>query len=575
MTSARDDERLRASSALRRVQQSRGLVAPADALHRVAACPRCGSVAVEVSALAEWLTPGGHGAPPVDGVDALAEALSGAFEEAVACEGCEEGAARPALVRYFHAMGRADLVVERADAGRSLRRMFHDGSEEALAGDDEGSFRAAFGRPLTLRPLWREALASLGRTESLVEPGHRLVVASHPSEVAASGASALVVGVSAEAIAAPAWAWLRDALARGEHVTRCLAAVFDVEALRAALARHLARASVELVGATDDPRWSALRGEVALPVDQRAVARELVTLDLPLSSGVMRAAAELDHRLTTAAGYVSAARARRPSSPLVVRGSRLFAEDGGHGHIDLAAAPFEAGLDDALLERDLRALLDEGAPWADPTRVCPCGASRLVVSRAVPRAALSTWHDEGRDAVVLRVFGDAGERSVVEALTLECDRHREPAARATLDAWAWGGHRLTERLASDRAWVTFRVRVAVRRDGAGRAGILAQGADLAGVALHPDWVRGLLDAAMPGGRHEVHVVEAWSPHSLIAYHRGFDAETRALLVGVDAMLDPLAWPRGDDALIRAEVVSDGVARGRFERIDDDAPTATV
>lgn len=563
MTLASDEAPLRALSRLRRAQHGRGLVAPADTLHRARRCPACGALALDASAFEEWLTPGGVGTPPVDDCDALAHALASTLDAPVeaACD-CDEGGGAPALVRYAHAMGRADLVLEHARGRWTLRRVFLDGAEETLDGLDDAAVRAAFGRPLTLRPLWRAALAHAAAVS--VERGHWLVA----DDARAPTDRALVAVVDAVAITAPAWTWLRAALAAGRHTRRALAAVYDRDTLHETLALHLARAGIALSPDADEGTWTAQRDEATWTVEPAQLARDLVALDLPLASGAARLAAQLDQKLREVTDYVTAVRALRPSVSFAVRGAQLWAEHVADAlPLDLRSAPFELGLDDARLERDLRAHLGEHPTWGDRTRVCACGAPRLLVSRLVPAAALAAWHDAGRDVVVRRAL-DA--RSVFEVVMLECDRHREPASRAGLDAAGYDAADLDERLRADRAWVTFRFRASLHRDAEGRAGVLAQGPDLASVTLHGDWARGLVDAVVPGGARGAWHVEAWSPHSVVAYARDLDAALRGLLVGADAMLDPLAYPRGPAALAAVEVDAQVVGRGRFVRFDDDA-----
>ncbi len=556
MTASR--ERLRAESALRRVWQSRGLVAPADALHRVAECSQCGAARIEVTVFDAWLTP--LGGAPVDDVGALVEALSPARDEPVtaACAcGCEAPAA-PSLVRYMHAMGRADLALE-LDAPAVGRRVFLDGSEDAVALDDR-SLRAAFGRPLTLRPLWRDALAE-GDASVAVEPGHSLRVL-RGGDVSAPEAGVMRVGVTAEALSSPPWTWLRDALSSGRHGDVALAVEVSLDALWSALSRCLARLDVTLDARPSEETWTARRGALSLPLAPAAMGSAMVAIDLPLTAFAMREATSVEGRLATVEAYVRAVRGRRPTAPFALNGARLSVE-GSSRAIDLLTAPFEDGLDEVALERDLRVLLDERSPWSDATRVCPCGASRILVARIVPRAAMEAWWAEGRDVAVVRALGD----SAFEALTLECDRHREPASRALLDAAGVDAIERAHRLEADRRGVRFRLRIAAHRDGEGRLALVAQGADLGSVTLSPDWVRGLLDVVSTSARREVQVVEAWSPHSLIAYDRALDGSLRELLVKVDAMLDPTGFARGADALCRVEVDPVGVARGRFEPIE--------
>lgn len=551
-----DGDAARAASRLARLRQSRGLLAPSDALHLARSCARCGAVALDARAMHAWLAP--DGVTPVASTEAL-HALLASLDGDLPAAPCACGAASP-IARYYHAMGRGDLVVERGGSGERLAVMFLDGGEAPV----RGALEEVFGRPLSTRPGWRAALGAAGDARVEVEDGHWLLASDDPTGLTPPMADAAVLGVDAGALATPAWQWLLEALAAGEHRGRGLALAVRRDALFGALARALARVGASLDGPPSSPRWRASRGEVVCDLEVDAALRAMLHLDLPLTGYALRAAADLDARLDAVHRYVSAARAARPDAALEIEADRLVGPGGRS--LDLASAPFEPELDGEALERDLRVLLDEAPAWSHPSRVCPCGAGRSFVSRVLPGEALAALQREGRAPLVRRRWESGGALRAFEVVSLECDRHRAPLTRAELDAWGWSDARLDGQLGHDAAEATFYARVASWRDGSGRGVALAQGPDLSGASLRDDWTCAL--AALADPPLDPAFVQATSPHALIVWEADADAALIDRVRGVDALLDPLGR-RGDDDLTPPRAVARCAPRGRFVRLESE------
>lgn len=553
MTSAAA-ERARVESRLARLFQSRGLVAPSDALHLLRVCARCGAVGRDLRAMHAWLAP--DGATAVHTPDALRSLLA-SLDDALPSPPCRCDDA-VGLARYYHAMGRGDLVVERAAGRDGLAVMYLDGAEAMLTSCEE-----TFGRALSTRPGWTVVLDGDGACRVEVEPGHWLLAADHSADVVAPREGTAVLGLDATSLRAPTWRWLVDALGAGRYAGRVLAVAVDPDAVFDALARALARTGARLTRAEDAGRWRALRDEVRRDVEVGAALQEIVRRDVPLSAFALRLAAELSLRLDDTARYVAAARASRPEATLRVDGDRLLGPSGRS--LDLRVAAFEDDLAHNL-ERDLRVLLDEAPPWATPDRVCPCGAARALVPRLLPASTLAALQDEGRTPLVRARLGGA-----VEVVSAACDRHRAPLTRDELDAWGWRDDALAARVQRDAAEAEFHAQVASWRDDRGRAVLLAQGPDLGSVVLRDGWIRALV--ALADAPLAPDFAQATSLHALLMWERDADPALIDRARAVDALLDPSG--RQDlDALTPVREVSQATPEGRFLRLDaPGAPTA--
>ncbi|MFO0626615.1 MAG: hypothetical protein U0325_13455 [Polyangiales bacterium] len=552
--------RARAASRVARLLQSRGLAWPADALHLLRACTRCGAVAQDLRALHRPLCPDGE--TPVGDVDDL-HALLAALDDALPAPACACNAS-VGVARYLHAMGRGDLVVERAGGRDRLAALYGDGDE-----DEVPSVEAAFGRPLTPRARWVALLDRGGAARAEVEPGHGLLVGDSVDDIAAPEVGVEVLGLDASALRAPGWRWLLDALAAGRWAGRVLAVSVRVEVLYERLACALARGGVTLSRDAATGRWRAQRDEVGSDVDVAEALRALLRENLTLGGFAMRLAGEVAARIAKVTDYVAAARAARPEAPLRVEGDLLWGAPGRS--LDLTVAPFEDAPEDALA-RDLRMLLDASPPWVAPDRVCPCGAARQLVPRLLSAESLAALQDQGRAPLVRRRVEADGALRAVEVVSLECDRHRAPLTRAELDAWGWRDVDLADRVDRDAPDVTFHARLATWRDDDGRWVLLAQGPDLASAALRDDWVRGL--GALAGVSEGAAWVCVTSPHGVVAWESAADPTLVGRAMAVDALLDPVGR-RAVRPLTDARAVAVTAPRGRFVRLaapGDDAPT---
>lgn len=552
-------ERARAESRVARLLQARGLAFPADALHLLRACARCGAVAKDLRAMHAPLCPDGENPA---GDDGALRAFLADLDDALPAPACACGVG-VGVARYVHAMGHGDLVVERAGGRDRLAVLYADGREDEIP-----SVQAGFGRSLTLRDPWVALLDRAGAGRVEVEPGHWLLVGDGAADMASPGEGAEVLGLDASALRAPGWRWLLDALAAGRWAGRVLAVAVRPDALYDRLACALARAGLTLARAAPG-RWRAQRGEVGADVEVAATLRGLRRENLSLGAFAMRLAGELDARLEVVAGYVAAARAARPGAALQVEGDLL--RGAPDRALDLTAAPFDDAAGEAL-ERDLRVLLDESPPWAAPDRVCPCGAARVLVPRLLTAAALAALQDQARTPLVRRRFEPDGALRAAEVVSLECDRHRAPLTRAELDAWGWRDDDLAARVERDAAEAVFHARVASWRDDAGRWVLLAQGPDLATVALRDDWLRALTALAeLPATPA---FARATSPHGVVVWEAQADPALVGRALEVDALLDPTGR-REVRPLTEARGVSSAPPRGRFVRLaapGDDAPS---
>ncbi len=259
--------RARAASRVARAMQARGLAAPADALHLLRACDRCGAVAQDLRAMHAPLAPDGE--TPAGDVAEL-HALLASLDDALPAPPCGCGAS-VGLARYLHALGRGDLVVERAAGRDRLAALFADGDEVEIP-----TVEAGFGRPLTPRAAWLALLDAGGSARVEVDPGHWLLVADDGRELTPPDDDVAVLGLDAATLRAAPWRWLLDALASGRWAGRVLAVAVRPDTLFDRLACALARSGVTLARSDTPGRWRASRGEVGADVDVPEALRALL-----------------------------------------------------------------------------------------------------------------------------------------------------------------------------------------------------------------------------------------------------------------------------------------------------------
>lgn len=505
-----------------------------DTLHRALECARCRRVSFDTRVFEGGLALVEGGERTVDDVVELGEALRSYLQYTVGepPSGCECGvpwtALEPVGLWFFHdvAGSGATLVVEVNREGVSFASVTHGGPWRWLA-PTETAVNERFGVPFTLTHTWQELIDGGGDKTLEIEAGYSLGVASEVSSVEALRGERRVTVLSARAVAAPAWAWLRARGDLGEIASKLLFSLADREEFFVRVRSIALRAGVT-ARAEGDVFWIE-DGLVAWPIEFAPVLDEAMRVSIGLSGAAVTAVAVALDRLGPQREFVKAIGVLRPGVLLRREAMALVPSMGERvgRAFDLSTAPYGGVADVTALERDLRFHLDEPAPWVDLSRVCPCGAHRSASLRWVTEGKFSAMSakGEGRGVSLVESFFRDGEVIARVCTVLECDRHVDYAVDEIdgLEAAIERGEREAK----------FGFRVAWHTDGHGRKIALAQGPVLASALLRRAWRRGLCEAI---GADEEVWLEAVTRDTVIVGEQNVDTEFASRLATVGVML---------------------------------------
>ena len=348
----------------------------------------------------------------------------------------------------------------------------------------------------TQLPLQRGRVIGLEPT-----PGVFLFAASDDSELEAAveatlgDARRLRVKLSVETILSARWPRTLEPLAAAARDGAAFGCVIREDTLIAQLrawARGRMSADVrstggELFVVTDRGEWRLEPSRIAMRLAQRGYPlRYACALEL---AGAIDA---LDDRLETLRRLAELS----VGSTFEVTGTTAVARraDGEPGEtLELEELPAAAGaLAPAVLAREAAYLFKAAPPWADPMRVCPCGAAVSLERRLVE------WPWRGDEPPrTIRTWGTDEGAQAAEVVALCCDRHvRIPSARA-LAAAGIDEETLAARLERDIAFAAPEVRALRWTGDDGERALVVQGPLISSVVLIDEKVAAL-HAALGG-----------------------------------------------------------------------------
>ncbi len=444
-----------------------------------------------------------------------------------------------ALFRMMIGTG-AGLAVTRLAEGEQVRHRLALGGAPERLGDEE-SIEDAFGRPLDGFETWAALAERLPPPAGEVagvegEPGVWMVAGHEAAHVLwaldqqLEGRSRIAVAVTPTGVDWPsALAPIVELAARGSVVVALeRERVIDV-------ARAYARFALgmDLEEGSDGVR---LRGPaLSWPVRLDAIALRVAKLGVPIAwaaAAVLNDAAEAgESRVETLRKLVQEV----PGAGFEVEGTRVVARrpDGSRGRaVDLRSIPpGDVELSREELARQAAFIFELAPAWADPTRVCPCGAAATVERRLVgwPWAG-----DPEAGPAVLELVEASEGRGAALVAAIACERHVRIPSAAELARIGLDDETRERRLVEDAPRRRQRVRAWVQRFDAGPA-ILAEG-PLIGIM------------ALDDGR-------------LAALHR-------AMGEPLAGEADVLAWALGEDVVAvgrRAAIVDALETRGRLRQ----------
>jgi hypothetical protein len=384
----------------------------------------------------------------------------------------------------------------------------------------DADFAAAAGRPFSLFDAWAALPLPVGALEP--EPGLLLLAETDPralTDRVSEAGPVVAVAMQASTLASGGWPPAHPLRAHLEG-GGLAALVVRREALQELL-EHLGRPAGSSI-VEDGPRRLVVEAEgIRQAVELEGIGRVMAQRALTLGEACAHALADALDTIADALRRMADLRRARPEVRFVVEGDRAMAiaQDG------LRGPPFQPGqLPRPIEERDVAFLCDPLPRWADPTRVCRCGAAATLQTRILARRDIAPGDDAPWE---LRTWvGDDGEETAVEALAAACDRHVRVPSRRQLDPWLTASE-VEGRLEADRARAAFRVSCQWVRDEHGAVAVLVHGGLAASLFGHDGWIRGLLEEL----EATLDEVEAWAlgPDGLCLLDPAFAEAERPML----------------------------------------------
>ncbi len=475
-----------------------------------------------------------------------------------------------AAAGLFHTVigGGAGLAVARIDGMTTWLRC-PDGSG-ALETIDPSSFREAFGRPLTLFDPWSDVILKLPLHPGTVvgtpaEPGVFLFAAAdraaldHGIRAKLGAKGRVVVDIEPTTVEGAAWPARLLLLARAIEEGARAAVVVERGAMLAqarAFARGILGGDVRSgprdawMLATEKGEWPVLPMRIAL-----AMAARGHTLGEATAHELTQAAREIEDRIAT----LTALTAIVPGSSFDVEGSTATARvvDGRPARtIELSDIPHGANaLGPEVLAREAAFLFDVAPPWADRSRVCPCGAALAIESRLV------SWPWAGPESArprVVRVLADEGRPGAALVVALACDRHVRIPPERELAQLGIDDARLATYLDADVARTRIRVRSSSWNSADGDRIMAVRAPFVSAVVLSDGRARALHDAL--GRPQRTDSVAGWA----IGSHVALLAPAGASEALVGRALAELGIPSAEPFWLRRELDLNAPAVGSFD-----------
>ena len=405
----------------------------------------------------------------------------------------------------FHSVigGGAGVVATRIGGTAEWHRL-SDGSG-VLEPFDAASLRSALGRPLTLFEAWSELAPRLPvAAETVVgtaaEPGVWLFAAASAAALdlgiqSKLGARArIVVRLEPSTARAASWPPSLGIIASVMEEGAALAIVVERDAMLAQ-ARAWARSRLGCdVRVVDAGRWALASDEAEWPIAELPIALAMTktgrTLGEAVASALTEAARAIEDRIATLRALIE----RVPGASFDVEGGKATARlaDGRAVRtIELAQLPAGAqSLSAEVLAQEAAFLFDVAPPWADRSRVCPCGAALSIESRLVAWP----WAEPRTRPRVVRMWAEDGRPGAAEVVALCCDRHVRIPSEAELRELGIDGARLEARLDADLAATRPRVHASIWRSPDGERVAIVRGPFVSGFVLSDARARALYDA---------------------------------------------------------------------------------
>jgi hypothetical protein len=267
---------------------------------------------------------------------------------------------------------------------------------------------------------------------------------------------------------------------------------------------------------------------------------------LTLSETAAAAADATAARLRVAEATLRALALRRPAVRWVIEGltARGIAPDGTTGRPVPLFRDDEPDVPAPVdLERDARYATEPQPPWADPTRVCGCGASAWISARllAGPDAERLLQRDPADAPMIVSVFRNGETPVAVRMATVVCERHVCVLSQRDVQVLGLTPAELTRRLEADREREWFRYESMTLADPSGARGVVVWGRNVASAFFHDDLLSGLHAAlARPLGDATRATAIASTPGSLVLGDPMLEPEVIERLVSNGALREGLA-----------------------------------
>lgn len=422
---------------------------------------------------------------------------------------CACGAPRhhvaPGGAGIFHSMigTGAGLVIARIDRSIEWLRIA-DGSG-LLEPLEASSLRSLLGRPLTLFDAFDDLVAQVPVDRDRVagtaaEPGVWLFAAATLGALDWGVQSKLgardriLVRLEPRTVRSAAWPASLHVLAAviEEGGVVGLAVERDV---MLAQARAWARSRLGCnVRAEEGARWVLASERAEWPIAELSIPLAMAKSGRTLGETIAEVLTDAAHAIEDRIATLGALAEQVPGASFDVDGGKATARlaDGRAVRtIELTQLPAGAQqLSPEMLAREAAFLFDVAPPWADRSRVCPCGAALSVESRLVAWP----WPDPSTRPRIVRTWAQEGGRGAAEVVALACDRHVRIPSERELRELGLDEARLETRLDADLAAARPRVHASIWRGPDGEAVAVVRGPFVSGVVLSDGRARALYEA---------------------------------------------------------------------------------